>query len=109
MNLQRLLDHHKYDMYYQGDAKRDTIDALETIQDLELQNEDMKDNNREAINSLPDEDFFNDLMDALICAKDAKTKAEKQEYIEEALAIAYGLQSELNNTSEHIADLLKGE
>lgn len=107
MNIQTLIDFHKYGLYHQGDAQRDTVDALEVLSETQAKMEDMQDSIKEAVSSLPEEDFLAELMDALISAKDAKTKAEKQEYIEEALKIAGGIQTELNSSTEYIVDLLK--
>lgn len=106
--MRRLIEHLKYGLMYHGDAKRDTIDKLEEMETLTQKIDSMEESISEAIAATPEEDFFDELMDVLIAAKDAKTKAEKQELIEEAIALTDQLTNDLSNNTEYIIEMLRG-
>lgn len=107
MDIRRLIEHHQYGFDYHGDASRDTVDTLELVENMQLELEERKEYASEAIASLPDEDFLQELIDILFDAKKAKRKDETKEIVDKAINVLHNLQQELNSKNEYISDLLK--
>lgn len=88
----RLIDHLRYGTPYQGDATRDTLDALERLAEAEARVEALDDIKHEIIGLQPDEDCLQDVIDMLTD--------------DEAIEALEILQAELNGNAEHCKELL---
>lgn len=105
-DLEKLIEFHRYPVetciYYHGDIQRDTIDALESLNQAEMK-VSMID---EALAQLPEEDELAEILDSLTDALDMK-KEDMIEQIKKTLLLIEQKQEEMNQRAEHAYDVTK--
>lgn len=106
--MQRLIDHYKYGLQYQGDATRDTVDALEEIHWLRNTVEALQAGVSEAMSQLPAEDELVEIIDALRDALDMRLKRDIVERVERVLVMLEDKQQCMFNQSEYALEVLNG-
>ena len=106
--MQRLIDHYKYGLRYQGDATRDTVDALEEIHRLRNTVEALQAGVSEAMSQLPAEDELVEIIDALRDALDMRLKRDIVERVERVLVMLEDKQQCMFNQSEYAREVLNG-
>lgn len=106
--MQRLIDHYKYGLQYQGDATRDTVDALEEIHRLRNTVEALQAGVSEAMSQLPAEDELVEIIDALRDALDMRLKRDIVERVERVLVMLEDKQQCMFNQSEYAREVLNG-
>ena len=106
--MQRLIDHYKYGLPYQGDATRDTVDALEGIHRLRNTVEALQAGVSEAMSQLPAEDELVEIIDALRDALDMRLKRDIVERVERVLVMLEDKQQCMFNQSEYAREVLNG-
>ena len=104
--MQRLIDHYKYGLPYQGDATRDTVDALEEIHRLRNTVEALQAGVSEAMSQLPAEDELVEIIDALRDALDMRLKRDIVERVERVLVMLEDKQQCMFNQSEYALEVL---
>lgn len=104
--MQRLIDHYKYGLPYQGDASRDTVDALESIYTLRETVEALQAGASEALSQLPAEDELVEIIDTLRDALDMRLKRDIVERIERVLVMLEDKQQCMFNQSEYVREVL---
>ena len=104
--MQRLIDHYKYGLPYQGDATRDTVDALEEIHRLRNAVEALQAGVSEAMSQLPAEDELVEIIDALRDALDMRLKRDIVERVERVLVMLEDKQQCMFNQSEYALEVL---
>ena len=106
--MQRLIDHYKYGLPYQGDATRDTVDALEEIHRLRNMVDALQAGVSEAMSQLPAEDELVEIIDALRDALDMRLKRDIVERVERVLVMLEDKQQCMFNQSEYAWEVLNG-
>lgn len=106
--MQRLIDHHKYGLHYQGDATRDTVDALKTIHTLRETVEALQAGASEALSQLPAEDELVEIIDTLRDALDMRLKRDIVERVERVLVMLEDKQQCMFNQAEYMREVLNG-
>lgn len=106
--MQRLIDHYKYGLPYQGDTTRDTVDALEEIHTLRNTVEALQAGVSEAMSQLPAEDELVEIIDALRDALDMRLKRDIVERVERVLVMLEDKQQCMFNQSEYAREVLNG-
>jgi len=106
--MQRLIDHYKYGLHYQGDATRDTVDALEKIHTLRETIEALQAGATEALSQLPTDDELVEIIDELREALDMRLKRDIVERIERVLIMLEDKQQCMFNQSEYAREVLGG-
>lgn len=110
VDINRLIDHLKYGFPYWGDVQRDTIDALERIQELEDKVATLEARMSDIRGMILDESDIDDVLgpvlDNLMSARDAKLKSDKQEFILEGLERYHSAVSYIANNNEFIFDAI---
>ena len=112
IDVMRLIDHLRsgfpYNPYH-GDVMRDVIDVLEDYAQAVSEAENLKSRIEEAKSCLPDEDKLDPVLDALMSARDAKNKSDKQEFILEGLEALHTVITEMTGETEYALELLNGK
>ncbi len=106
--MQRLIDHYKYGLPYQGDTTRDTVDALEEIHTLRNTVEALQAGVSEAMSQLPAEDELVEIIDALRDALNMRLKRDIVERVERVLVMLEDKQQCMFNQSEYAREVLNG-
>jgi len=106
--MQRLIDHYKYGLHYQGDATRDTVDVLEEIHQLRDTVEALQAGATEAMSQLPVEDELVEIIDTLCDALDMRLKRDIVERVERVLVMLEDKQQCMFNQSEYAREVLDG-
>ena len=104
--MQRLIDHYKYGLPYQGDTTRDTLDALEEIHRLRDTVDALQSGATEAMSQLPAEDELVEIIDALRDALDMRLKRDIVERVERVLVMLKDKQQCMFNQSEYAREVL---
>lgn len=104
LKIANLIDAHRYQLYYIGDLKEDTIAALESIEDTTL--EEKESEKREIFSQLPNEDELVDIEDVLHCALKCK-KSEMMEYVKQAIRMLEDKNMQFCNAQSYAATLLR--
>lgn len=104
MDVEKLITHLRYSTPYHGDVQRDTIDALERMNEAEALAEVRTESLEEALTQFPEEDFLQDAISDLNSAK-GMLKADMIEAIEHAAKELERIQSEVARAAEYARSL----
>jgi len=106
--MQHLIDHYKYGLSYQGDATRDTVDALEEIHRLRDTVEILQAGATEAMSQLPAEDELVEIIDTLRDALGMRLKRDIVERVERVLVMLEDKQQCMFYQSEYTQEVRDG-
>lgn len=108
MDINALIDFHRYPLetcrFYHGDVTRDTLQVLENVRDMGIDEEGLRDVMPEILAQLPAEDELCDIIDTLTDSLEMN-KPEMIEQIKKVLLMLEDKQMQLFQQSDYAREI----